>query len=289
MRSPATPHTACAATGRSFAGAHSLARVQGHPTTHRAPERRVRRRRRRRGGRWPCRVDTREQHTIAALTSPPAASSADAAASVEAPGGGDDDSSGSIAQLDVGRPHVDHQVAERLAEADHRDGRDDVEHDLLGGAGLQPGRAGDDLRSADELDRMVDEAGSARRPDWTRCRPSARRRCVPWRTAPMVYGVRPDAAMPTTASSAQTPSAARSAAPAAASSSARFAGSFEGRRASGHHTDDAVGVERGRALGGVEHAHPAGGPGAGVDQPAAAAQPVDDGVDRRGDAVRRWR
>ena len=71
--------------------------------------------------------------------------------------GGDDDSSGSIAQFDVGRPHVDHQVAERLAEADHRDGRDDVEHDLLGGAGLEPGRAGDDLRPADELDRMVDE------------------------------------------------------------------------------------------------------------------------------------
>ena len=54
-----------------------------------------------------------------------------------------------------------------LAEADHRDGRDGVEHELLRGAGLQPGRAGDHLRADDDGDlalRELAERGLPRPP-----------------------------------------------------------------------------------------------------------------------------
>ena len=70
-------------------------------------------------------------------------------------------------------------------------------------------------------------------------------------------------------------------------------------RAAGDHADYLAGrgVERRRAFGGVEHAEPAGGAGAGVDQPAAAAQPVGDDLDGARDRLRlrrhgrddRWR
>ena len=53
-------------------------------------------------------------------------------------------------------------------------------------------------------------------------------------------------------------------------------GSRERRRAAGDDADDQSrrGVERRRALGGVEHAEPAGRAGPDVDQPAAGPQPV---------------
>ena len=158
--------------------------------------------------------------------------------------GGGDDSPGSIAQLDVGRPHVDHQVAERLAEADHRDRRDDVEHDLLRRAGLQPGRAGDDLRPGDELDRVVDVAAQlgvriGRDADRQRadaaCRGAPRRSCTA--SGPTRRCRRPRRR--------RRPRAPRDRRRRLRRRPRRLPGIARiGRRAAGHHADDAVGVER---------------------------------------------
>ena len=56
-----------------------------------------------------------------------------------------DDPPDARAQLVVRRDDVDHEVAVRLAQPDHRDGRDHVEDELLRRPGLEPGRACDDL------------------------------------------------------------------------------------------------------------------------------------------------
>jgi hypothetical protein len=54
------------------------------------------------------------------------------------------------------------------------------------------------------------------------------------------------------------------------------------RRPAGDDSQDpfGVGLERGRAFGGIEHAEPARGARAEVDQPAALAEPVGDDLDR---------
>jgi hypothetical protein len=85
-----------------------------------------------------------------------------------------------------------------------------------------------------------------------------------------VYGVRPDAAMPTTSSGVVL---------------GRLPRRVHRPRTTGEEADDAIRVECRRALSGVEHAHPARRAGADVDQPSAPAQPLDDGIDRRGYVV----
>ena len=60
-------------------------------------------------------------------------------------------------ELVVRRAQIDHQVAERLAEPDHRARRDHVEHELGRGAGLHARRAGDDLGAGDRQDEDVDD------------------------------------------------------------------------------------------------------------------------------------
>ena len=52
---------------------------------------------------------------------------------------------------------VDHEVPVRLPEADHRDRRDRVEDELLRRTGLEPRRAGEELRTDDDDDLVVDE------------------------------------------------------------------------------------------------------------------------------------
>ena len=74
------------------------------------------------------------------------------------------------AQLVVRGVDVDHQVPVRLAEPDHRDRREHVQDELLGGAGLQPGRAGEDL-GADRR-RTIDAVGER-----GQLRARRRRRC----------------------------------------------------------------------------------------------------------------
>ena len=49
------------------------------------------------------------------------------------------------AQLGVGGHHVDHEVGPGVSEPDHDRGGEAVEHQLLCGAGLEPGGAHDDL------------------------------------------------------------------------------------------------------------------------------------------------
>ena len=62
-------------------------------------------------------------------------------------GGFTDDALAPLHQLRVGRLHVHHQVAVDLAQLDHRAGGKHIQHHLLGGAALHPGRAGDHLRA----------------------------------------------------------------------------------------------------------------------------------------------
>ena len=68
------------------------------------------------------------------------------------------------AQLLVRGDDVDHQVVERLAEPDHRDGRDRVEHELLRRARLQPRRAGEELGADDDADLAVGERAPSSEP-----------------------------------------------------------------------------------------------------------------------------
>ena len=85
----------------------------------------------------------RDRQTIATFASPSARSSASSTSLVGGAGRERDDPPHARAQLVVRGDDVDHQVAEGLAEPDHRHGRDRVEHELLRGAGLEPRRAGE--------------------------------------------------------------------------------------------------------------------------------------------------
>ena len=61
---------------------------------------------------------------------------------------------GAPAQLLVGRAHVHHQAAIDLAEPHHHHRREQVQHDLLRRARLEPRRAGDRLGAGLDQDRM---------------------------------------------------------------------------------------------------------------------------------------
>ena len=67
-----------------------------------------------------------------------------------------------LAELRVAGDDVDHQVAERLAEPNHRDGRDRVQDELLRRAGLHPRRARDHLGPDDDDDLVVGERAELR-------------------------------------------------------------------------------------------------------------------------------
>ena len=179
------------------------------------------------------------------------------------------------AQLRVGGLQVHHQVAVGLAQPDHRAGGEDVEHQLGGRARLHPGGAGDDL--GPDVDVMTTSQVSARH----RGRLGAgeedgagAERSAPGPAPPCTNGVVPLAAIPTTTSRA----------PTRRSSIARRAGvdvvlgAFD--RADQrlvpagddplHHLRRRA--EGGRALRGVEHAEPAAGAGADVEEPPAGAE-----------------
>ena len=63
------------------------------------------------------------------------------------------------AQLGVGRDHVDHEVGPGPAQPHHDRRREPVEDELLGGAGLEPGGAGDHLRTGVDGEQHVDVSG----------------------------------------------------------------------------------------------------------------------------------
>ena len=68
-------------------------------------------------------------------------------------------------ELLVRRDDVDHQVAERLADADHRDRRDRVQHELLRGPRLEACRARENLCADDDGDLVVCERAERRAAD----------------------------------------------------------------------------------------------------------------------------
>ena len=143
------------------------------------------------------------RETIATLASPSAASSASLDLLGGSTGRRADDAADARAQLLVRRGDVDHEVAERLAQPDHRERRERVEDELLGRSRLQPRRAGEELRarrrprSRGRRLRRAPSRGPRRR---TRSALPLRR---PLRCAPSTYGVRPLALTPTTKSSAR--------------------------------------------------------------------------------------
>ena len=112
--------------------------------------------------------------TIADLRAAVGAARARSASLARSAGRRADDPQRPGAQLLVRGADVDHQVAECLAEPDHRDRRDRVQDELLRRAGLQPRRAGEELRADDDGDLVVGdrgELGARRRGQRDRQRP----------------------------------------------------------------------------------------------------------------------
>ena len=70
------------------------------------------------------------------------------------------DAQGPILQLAVGYGHIHHAVAMHLAQPHHHAGGEDVERHLGGGAGLETGGTGEQLRSGEQAN--VDGAGHRR-------------------------------------------------------------------------------------------------------------------------------
>ena len=118
-----------------------------------------------------------------------------------------EDSLAAVRQLLVGRPQVDHQIAVGLAEADHRAGRDRVEHELGGGARLHARGARDDLRAGDRQDHDVHDVERLVRRRRARDDRGGAPSVRAYSSARRTYGVVPDAAMPITKSPLRTPCA----------------------------------------------------------------------------------
>ena len=94
--------------------------------------------------------------TIAALTFHLARSSKSPASSGSDAGHDGHDAAGAILELLGPGLHVDHQIAVRLADTDHRDGRQHVEHHLRGRARLEAGGPCDDFGADDRRDDQID-------------------------------------------------------------------------------------------------------------------------------------
>jgi hypothetical protein len=106
------------------------------------------------------------------------------------------------AQFGIGRFHIHHQIADDLAEPNHRDRCQHVEHELRGRPRLEPRRAGDYLRPRAEQQRCAWCAAVWRRK--TQEKGLGARRFAS-SSAPSTNGVEPLAAMPTTTSRLPTP------------------------------------------------------------------------------------
>ena len=221
------------------------------------------------------RATPRRAITIAVLTLPAGRVEDRAGLVATEPGGLHQDALAPVDQLVVPGAEIHHQVAVGLAEPDHRAGGERVEHQLGGGARLHPGRAGDDLGTDQHRDADVaglpQQRAAARSRTPGRC---GRRASGPATSAARTNGVVPLAAMPTTTSLGPTRRASISPSPALTSSSAPSIERTSAGQPAGDDPHDHLRrrAEGRRALGGVEHAEPAAGAGADVEQPAAGAE-----------------
>ena len=184
------------------------------------------------------------------------------------------------AQLGVGGHHVDHEVGPGPAEPDHDGGREAVEHELLGGAGLEPGRAGDHLGAGVDGQQQVGGIGQLG--------PGVRRDQQRERAPPA--GGSQGAGDVRRAAGGGEPDDHVARADLRGVPGAQLGVVLDvldrrdqRRRAAGVVGDEQAlgGVEGGQQLGGVDDRQPPGGAGAEVVDRAAAADPVDGQVDRR--------
>ena len=200
--------------------------------------------------------------TSAGLSRPPHRERSRGRSSSSTPGQLAEHPAGPDPQLLVRRLQVDHPVAQRLADPDHRPGGDHVQDHLGGRARLEPGRAGDDLGADQRGDLDVDRARRAGSGGCRRCRRSPRPAAWPRRRRPAHRASGPRWRCRRRGRPAPTPMAARSSAPRSGSSSAPSMARVECGGSAGDQADDHLRrrAERRRAFGGVEHAQPARGP-----------------------------
>ena len=176
-------------------------------------------------------------------------------------------------QLRVAGDDVDHQVPERPAEPDHRDGRDRVQDELLRRPGLHPRRARDHLGPGDRDDLVVGqtaELGVAGAHDGDRQRAGFGRRA---RGAERVGRAAARRERDDRVGRADLSGGDVLGALQAVVLRRLLRHGVSVRAAGDDRQDPAVGkAERRAALGRVDEREPAGRAGADVDQPAAAAR-----------------
>ena len=185
-----------------------------------------------------------------------------------------------VPQLGVGGPDVHHEVAVGLAQPHHDRGRQGVQGDLLGRAGVHAAGTGDDLAAHHKLDGVsaapAEHApGIAGHPDGGRSgHPGMNDGAEHERGSAAGRNADDDVLFPTERRSS-------AACPASGSSSAPSIGMAQGPfpPASTASTIPCGHVERRPELGRVQDGEPAGGAGADVDQPASGGEAPDTMLD----------
>ena len=143
------------------------------------------------------------RRTSASLRSPPESLEHPRAGVEVVTGGLGQDPDHPAVQLRVLGDHAGHQVGVGVPEPDHGRGGERVEHQLLGGAGLHPGGAGQHLGAGLDADVHVGHRGRLGGRVGARPARCGRRSAGPPRSAPATYGVRPLAVSPTATSPAR--------------------------------------------------------------------------------------
>ena len=227
------------------------------------------------------RVDAREERDDRDLGVAAGAPERLVDAIVRLPGGEPDDPADATAELLVRRDDVDHQVAERLPDPDHRDGRDRVQDELLGGAGLEPRRPGDELAADDDRHVVVGE------PRELGARHAYDRDGQRSRTARLLERAHDVRVAPARADPDDHVSVADGELPQLSGARLRVVlgmllGGCRASGSAGKKGDYPTGRDRERrlALDGVDEREPSRRPGSDVDDPAAGLEPGGDRVDR---------
>ena len=196
------------------------------------------------------------------------------------------DPRGTVAQLVVHGPQIDHEIAVDFAQLDHGGRGQRVEHELGGGAGFHPRGTGDDFRAHDRIDDDIRRKRShrlgraryenRRRPDLScplQGPAHKRRHSASGQPHHHVFATH---TLPINSLGAVLRMVLRP-----------FDGANQGPPAPGDDPLDQCGpdAERRRTLRGVKDAEPAAGAGADIEEAPARAEAIHDQVNRRGDTL----